>query len=135
MTCAARTTDSSCPEWSKKELDSATSWDPCPSHMASTGPSRKDKLMPSPPIAQWTRWPSTWTTGPSAALTRPHEPASQARVAWMTGAKPNRSLPIWERQDFPPSSAKNQNVQFENCEILNCVSWERFPRPFNVKRA
>ena len=38
-------------------------------------------------------------------------------------------------QENSAGSAKNQNVQFENWGKKNCLSWERFPRPFKVKRA
>ena len=46
--------------------------------------------------------------------------------------KPNRSLTIWERQENSTSSAKHQNVQFENWEILNCMSWEMCPTKRNA---
>ena len=58
---------------------------------------------------------------------------------WLTSCeldtKPNRSLETWVKKGKFNSSAKNQNVQLQNREILNCTNWERFPRAFIAKRA
>ena len=37
---------------------------------------------------------------------------------------PNRSLPRLGRGENPTGSAQNPEIQFENREILNCMSWE-----------
>ena len=37
---------------------------------------------------------------------------------------PTRSLPSLGRVENPTGSAKNPEIQFENWEILHCMSWE-----------
>ena len=53
---------------------------------------------------------------------------------WELDTQPSRSYPIWGRNENSPGSAKHQIVQLDNWEMLNCMSLERFPRPFNAER-